>query len=147
MTKSSRAAGCALLLLATASPILPTGSGEASAADKVEGVFTRTQAQRGRELYAAHCAACHSDNLAGIGPALPLVGGSFQSKWAAQSTFDFYERVRTTMPQSAPASLGDAVYADIVAFVLRANNFPTGPNELVGDSAITRQTPMTGGKP
>jgi quinoprotein glucose dehydrogenase len=145
MTKFLRAAGCAGLLLLAAP--WSVANSEANPAEKAQGVFTRAQALRGRDLYAAHCAACHADNLAGIGPALPLAGGVFQSKWASQSVFDFYQRVRTTMPQSAPGSLGPDVYSAIVAFILRANNFPTGGAELVGDSAAARHAPMTGGKP
>ena len=145
MIKLFHAAGCAGLLL-VAAPWSAANS-DVNSAEKAQGVFTRAQAMRGKDLYATHCAACHADNLAGIGPALPLAGGVFQSKWASQSVFEFYERVRTTMPQSAPASLGNDVYSAIVAFVLRANNFPTGPAELAGDSAVAKQTPMTGGKP
>jgi quinoprotein glucose dehydrogenase len=134
-----------LLIAPVRMPAIAADAGTATA--KAEGVFTRAQAIRGREQYATQCAACHADNLAGIGPALPLAGGAFQSKWASQTLFDFYERVRTTMPQNAPASLSNEAYADIVAFILRANNFPTGANELVGASPILKQTPMTGGKP
>jgi S-disulfanyl-L-cysteine oxidoreductase SoxD len=146
MTKAVHALAIGMLLIAPLG-ILANAGDAGSAPTKAEGVFTRAQAIRGRDQYAQHCAACHADNLAGIGPALPLAGGAFQSKWASQTMFDFYERVRTTMPQNAPASLDDGVYADIVAFILRANNFPTGPAELVGRSPTLKQTPMTGGKP
>jgi mono/diheme cytochrome c family protein len=145
MTNAVRSLFCVLVLLQPLSMRAEPEGANANA--KAQGVFTRAQAIRGRDQYAAHCAACHADNLAGIGPALPLAGGTFQSKWASQSVFDFYERVRTTMPQSAPNSLDAQVYADIVAFILRANNFPTGPAELVGASPTLKQTPMTGGKP
>jgi mono/diheme cytochrome c family protein len=141
-------------ICAVSGPALLLGASQIFAADAqsnavatAQGAFTRAQAQRGRDHYATHCAACHADNLAGIGPALPLVGGTFQSKWASQTMFEFYERVRTTMPQNAPGSLGDAVYADIVAFILRANNFPTGANELTRNSAALKAMPMTGGQP
>jgi S-disulfanyl-L-cysteine oxidoreductase SoxD len=113
--------------------------------EPVGGWFTREQAARGSAQYRVQCASCHADNLAGSGPAPPLAGSAFISKWSASTVFDLFERVRTTMPQNAPHSLGDAVYADIVAFVLRANNFPTGHAELPPDSEKLRNMSMSGG--
>jgi hypothetical protein len=37
------------------------------------------------------------------------------------------------MPRNAPASLGDNVYLDIVAHVLKENGFPAGSQELTTD--------------
>ena len=37
------------------------------------------------------------------------------------------------MPRAAPGSLGDDVYLDIVAHVLRENGFPAGARELTAD--------------
>jgi mono/diheme cytochrome c family protein len=111
------------------------------------GWFTREQAGRGRVQFRAQCASCHADNLAGIGPAPPLAGSVFLSKWSASSVFDLFERMRTTMPQNAPQSLGAAVYADIAAFILRANNFPAGDAELPADPERLRKMPMNGASP
>jgi hypothetical protein len=47
------------------------------------------------------------------------------------------------MPQNAPQSLGAAVYADIAAFILRANNFPVGDAELTADAERLRKMPMS----
>ena len=38
------------------------------------------------------------------------------------------------MPRGAAASLGDAVYLDIVAHVLRENGFPAGDGELTAEA-------------
>jgi mono/diheme cytochrome c family protein len=107
------------------------------------GWFTREQAGRGRVQYRTQCASCHADNLAGIGPAPPLAGSAFLSKWSASTVLDLFERMRTTMPQNAPQSLGAAVYADIAAFILRANNFPVGDAELTADAERLRKMPMS----
>jgi hypothetical protein len=85
--------------------------------------------------------------MAGIGPAPPLAGGAFLAKWSTLTVSDLFERVRTTMPQNAPHSLGDSAYTDITAFILRANNFPTGETELSADSERLRAMPLTGGMP
>ena len=44
-----------------------------------------------------------------------------------------YTKIATTMPRGAAASLGDAVYLDIVAHVLRENGFPAGSGELMAE--------------
>ena len=111
------------------------------------GWFTREQAGRGRIQYRAQCASCHADNLAGIGPAPPLAGSAFLSKWSASSVSDLFERMRTTMPQNAPQSLSAAVYADIAAFILRANNFPLGDAELPAEAGKLRTMPMNDAPP
>ena len=111
------------------------------------GWFTREQAGRGRVQYRTQCASCHADNMAGIGPAPPLAGSAFLSKWSASSVFDLYERMRSTMPQNAPQSLGAAAYADIAAFILRANNFPAGDTELPTEAERLRKMPMSGAPP
>jgi mono/diheme cytochrome c family protein len=109
--------------------------------------FTRPQATRGRAVYREKCASCHADNMGGIGPAPPLAGGTFLAKWSASTVFDLFERVSTTMPQNAPRSLSDSECADIVAFILGSNNFPTGSIELTPDPKSLREMPLTGGVP
>ena len=45
-----------------------------------------------------------------------------------------FTKIATTMPRNAPASLGDNVYLDIVAHVLKENGFPAGSHELAADA-------------
>jgi mono/diheme cytochrome c family protein len=123
----------------TAEPLAP--------AIPTAGWFTRDQASRGRTQYRTQCAACHADNMAGIGPAPPLAGSAFLAKWSSLTVFDLFERVRTTMPQNAPHSLDEAVYADIIAYILRTNNFPIGSADLPVDSERLRDMPLTRGAP
>jgi mono/diheme cytochrome c family protein len=127
--------------------VAPAAEPSQSSANAPQGWFTRDQAARGRSQYRTQCASCHADNMAGIGPAPPLAGGAFLAKWSTLTVSDLFERVRTTMPQNAPHSLGDSVYTDITAFILRANNFPTGETELSADSERLRAMPLTGGVP
>lgn len=125
----------------------PAAEPPPSSASAPQGWFTREQAARGRSQYRTQCASCHADNMAGIGPAPPLAGGAFLAKWSTLTVSDLFERVRTTMPQNAPHSLGDSAYTDITAFILRANNFPAGETELSADPERLRAMPLTGGVP
>ena len=61
---------------------LPAAAATAGAAKHSvwDGVYTEDQAQRGKELYAAHCLACHGENLEGNGPVKALTGPDFAAK-------------------------------------------------------------------
>ena len=95
-----------------------------------DGVYTEAQAQRGEGLYAQYCASCHGPDLAGGEMAPGLTGGEFTSNWNDLSLGDLYERIRISMPQSAPGSLTRQQNSDILAFILRKMNTPVGQTEL-----------------
>ena len=95
-----------------------------------DGVYTEAQAQRGDGLYAQYCASCHGPDLAGGEMAPGLTGGEFTSNWNDLSLGDLYERIRISMPQSAPGSLTRQQNSDILAFILRKMNTPVGQTEL-----------------
>jgi S-disulfanyl-L-cysteine oxidoreductase SoxD len=101
----------------------------AQAASTWDGVYTDAQAQRGMEQYLQHCSVCHSASLQGNNESPPLVG-RFMPDWADSPLSDLYDYISTTMPLDRPGSLGAAAYGDIVAYLLKANGFPSGQNEL-----------------
>ncbi len=96
------------------------------------GVYTEAQAARGAEAYQANCQSCHGAQLTGQGEAKPLSGASFLSGWNGLSVGDLFERIRTTMPMTAPKSLPRDTYADILAYLLKFNGFPPGMGDLPG---------------
>jgi mono/diheme cytochrome c family protein len=96
----------------------------------LDGVYNDDQAARGADAFAQHCAVCHGATLGGLGEAPALVGPLFVSDFNGLTVGDLFDRVRTTMPLNAPASLGRQRYADILAFVLKSNGFPAGQREL-----------------
>jgi len=95
-----------------------------------DGVYTEAQADRGGAGFAGHCASCHGANMGGTGEAPALAGPQFLSDFDTLSLGDLFDRVRTTMPQGNPGSLNRDQYADILAFLLKANGLPSGPREL-----------------
>lgn len=95
-----------------------------------DGVYTEEQAKRGESLYQRECKTCHGDTLAGGESAPPLTGGAFLANWNGLTLGDLFERIRKTMPQNAPGKLNRQQNADILAFLLSANKFPTGKTEL-----------------
>jgi polyvinyl alcohol dehydrogenase (cytochrome) len=111
----------------------PTRVNAQSAAGRTtrDGVYRADQVEAGRALYAKSCAeGCHGVNLAGGGPTPSLTGPDFLARWSGLSLGELYKRVRTTMPKSAPGSLGDENYVKVIAYLLSANGFPAGKDGL-----------------
>ena len=101
-----------------------------------DGVYTAAQATRGEAIYRTGCAACHGTTLAGdLGP--PLAGQGFLSVWGRQPLSDLFDKIRSTMPADTPGTLSRPQVADVVAYILQANQFPGGNVELgAGESAL-----------
>jgi mono/diheme cytochrome c family protein len=93
-----------------------------------QGVYTEAQAVRGQNEYATHCASCHRDDLSGYNNILK--GTRFMQKYRESSLHLLFDKTRTTMPRGAPATLSDRTYVDIVSYMLKANEFPAGVEDL-----------------
>jgi len=102
-----------------------------------DGVFTEPQAARGGEAYQYSCATCHAPDLEGDAgrDVPPLYGDEFVDEWSRHTLKDLFDLIRKAMPKDSPGSLKTETYADIVAFLLQANQFPPGPQELPVDPA------------
>lgn len=112
-----------------------------------QGIYTDDQAQRGAGVYAQRCGACHGAALNGTGEAPPLIGGEFVSHWDTMTVGDLFDRVRTTMPQNDPQSLSREEYADVLAFLLKTNGFPSGSQPLDKRSEVLATIGITAQKP
>ena len=104
-----------------------------------EGIYTDEQADRGEAIYQEACASCHSADLSG-GQMVPgLIGGEFTWNWSGLTIGQLFERLRISMPQEDPASVSRQEKADILAFMLRSNEFPAGEQELTARSEVLDQ--------
>jgi S-disulfanyl-L-cysteine oxidoreductase SoxD len=101
-----------------------------------DGVYADSQAARGKNAYEAQCAFCHQSDLRGQGFAPGLIEDVFTSRWQDSNLGDLFTIVKGTMPQDKPASLTDDEYAAIVAYLLQANRYPAGQQELRPDPAL-----------
>jgi S-disulfanyl-L-cysteine oxidoreductase SoxD len=126
--------------VAFVSPVLQAAQAPAASASKTvwDGAYSAAQADRGRTFFSGHCAECHGANLQG-GEGKPLVGDQFWMDWREQSVGDLLSYVSANMPMSEDGSLKGTLpastYADIVAHILKSNDFPDGTNELSSATA------------
>ena len=104
-----------------------------------DGVYSGAQAARGKAMYDAQCAFCHQSDLRGQGFAPALVEDAFTSRWQDGNLGDLLTIVKVTMPQDKPASLTDDENAAIVAYLLQANRYPAGQQELGPDLAALKE--------
>ena len=112
-----------------------------------DGIYTKEQADRGKELYETHCLACHGESLEGNGPAKTLIGPEFAANWNGISMADMLDRTRTSMPLGKPGTLGRQQVADLLAFVLSANKFPAGEYELPRQAEVLHQMTFLSTRP
>jgi mono/diheme cytochrome c family protein len=103
---------------------------------QLEGIYSIAQAKRGESTYLQNCAPCHGANLRGAEGGPALSGPDFNSKWESVKLRELLALITMTMPQSAPGSLAERQYTDVLAFILFKNDFPAGQTDLSGQSEV-----------
>lgn len=112
-----------------------------------DGVYTDAQAARGGELFDRACAECHGPAGAGGGMAPALVDAAFLANYDGQTVGDLFDRNKNTMPVGREGQLTAQQTADITAFMLQANKFPSGEAELPAQSAALKMIGFVAQKP
>jgi mono/diheme cytochrome c family protein len=101
------------------------------------GVYTAAQADRGQTVYNSKCASCHAPNR--------FTDDLFYSSFAGKPLWEMFDVISDTMPEENPGSLKKEEYADVIAYLLKLNNFPAGTADLPTDkdalSAIMMEKP------
>ncbi len=102
----------------------------AAQAPAATGPYTADQASRGEAVYRRECGECHSVK--------DHSNEDFRFSWNGRSALELFENIRNTMPEETPGSLTRQEYADIVAYLMKANGMPSGPRPLAPDSTSLR---------
>ena len=97
------------------------------------GVYTAEQATRGAAFYRSTCAECHGDDLEGRERSPALAGSSFAERWDGATLKKVFERMQEMPPGDPGKRLQPNQYADVLAFLLSANDVPAGSQPLVSD--------------
>lgn len=99
--------------------------------DKIwTGVYTATQAERGKTAFVKSCSNCHNSTLDGTARAPALHGDRFMADWLNTNVYTLFTKLRDTMPATYPETVADEVKLDILTYLLQANSFPAGSSEL-----------------
>ena len=114
------------------------GTGSAAPRSTAAGVYTAEQAERGRDTYAMQCKSCHT-------PA-SHTGAIFASWWDRKPLSELFQFVMTRMPKNEPGSLAPSEYAEVVAYLLKLNEMPSGTEELPADSVALKKIRIETGK-
>jgi S-disulfanyl-L-cysteine oxidoreductase SoxD len=138
----------AALIVAVSTCVAVTATmADSSPTSQWDGVYTKAQANRGESLYAQNCLICHGQDLLGGEMAPPLIGGQFQSNWNEQTLGDLFERIRISMPLTAPGSLSRQQVADVLAYLLSKDSYPTRQSELPTQTEVLQATKFLSSKP
>jgi mono/diheme cytochrome c family protein len=119
---------------ATPIPTFPPTAAPTATATLVAQATAGQLANAGQAVFAQNCAACHGDQGQGlIGPALIGPSAVLTPYATGRGLYDF---VSTNMPQSAPGSLTDEQYLQVVSYVLVRNSLvPTDASLSTADLA------------
>jgi cytochrome c len=104
-----------------------------------DGVFNQEQATRGQTVFVEECVTCHGRDLQGADMTPPLTGAAFTSNWDGLTVGDLVERIRISMPLNRPGTLSRQQNADVVAYILKFNQFPEGKDEMPREVQTLKQ--------
>jgi cytochrome c len=113
-----------------------------------DAVYSPDQSRRGEALYKRDCAPCHGESLEGNaqtdrGQRLervlpPLSGDVFKGNWNRRPLSDLFDKILKTMPRDEQGRLTAKDTAELLAYMLKFNEFPAGKTDLPADvSALT----------
>lgn len=140
-------AGVGLATVVTVQVVAGSQAAPEAKASVWDGVYTEEQAGRGEALYKQYCAACHGDGLMGGEMAPGLAGSGFTSAWDNVSLAELFDRTKVTMPQDAPGTLSAQENADVLAYMLKVNQFPAGTTELAREAPMLKGIMLRANKP
>lgn len=104
-----------------------------------DGVYNQEQAKRGQAAFVEACSNCHGLTLEGADMTPALTGGGFMANWDGLTLGDLFDRIRTSMPADRPGALSRQENADVIAYILQFNQFPSGKEELPRDALVLKQ--------
>ena len=109
---------------------MPTGGDNPKTV--LDGVYTAAQAAKGRTGYETNCMRCHEvvdDDPQGP----PLMGRGFIDRWREENLDVLFGYMKTNMPAGSDVRLSDETFLQVLAYILAANAFPEGTDDLTPD--------------
>ena len=76
--------------------------------------------------------------------ATPLIDDAFTLRWDGGTVGDLMIVIQVTMPADQPNTLSNEDVADVIAFLLQMNEYPTGDQELPADQEALEAIAIVG---
>jgi mono/diheme cytochrome c family protein len=92
----------------------------------LSGVYSDSQAARGKNVYYGSCRSCHSTS--------EYTGARYKDLWEGHTLLDVFTYIKEQMPSNEPGSLPPESVVDVIAYLLNINTMPAGKQELTADS-------------
>jgi mono/diheme cytochrome c family protein len=143
VNRECQSAALTLIVLIAGAGSLAALALPAQAGDKPApaAVYTEEQSTRGEAVSTKSCAVCHGEQLKGdLAP--PLQGDDFRKGWSDKTAGALFDKIITTMPANEPGTITEQQSADLVAYILKLNNFPAGQEPLPKDVAALNAIPL-----
>src|SRR5262249_35499810 len=100
-----------------------------------DGVYTSTQAGRGKATFDVSSSRSDNSDLSGSERGPTLVGDKFLANWLDGSLDALFSFIRDMMPQGSANIVSDDSKADVLAYILQRNSVPSGNTELTANGA------------
>ena len=118
------------ILLLSAALSAPAGAQAGAVRSTKDRVYSAAQAAEGRDIYDGRCKTCHT--------AISHTGAPFRANWDKKPLSDLYDYMVEKMPKDAPGTLSEDEYTQVLAYVLRMNGMPAGPDNLSPDRKVLK---------
>jgi S-disulfanyl-L-cysteine oxidoreductase SoxD len=113
-----------------------------------DGIYTEAQAARGQAVLTEQCVLCHGETMRGGGGVPSAVGPEFMFNWKDKSVAELFAYLKMMMPPTAPGSLSDQKYADVMALLFKMNGFPASEgNDIPANPDALPDVRITPDKP
>ena len=96
-----------------------------------KGVYSAGQAERGEKVFQKVCVECHE-----LGEFMESL---FDKEWLGKTLFDFFDLVKTTMPDDKPGTLKSEDVLDVIGYIFKLNAYPAGSADLPADPEKMKQ--------
>ena len=117
----------------------PPPAAQVPSSSVFDGVYSEAQATRGELVYFEYCGNCHGAALDGGDMTPGLTGAVFKANWNDLTLGDLFERIRVSMPLDRPGRLNRQQNADVIAYILKTGQWPSGAREVPTDLPALRQ--------
>lgn len=96
-----------------------------------KGVYSAAQAERGEKVFQRVCVECHE-----LGEFMERL---FDKEWLGKTVFDFFDLVKTTMPDDKPGTLKSEDVLDVLGYIFKLNAYPAGTADLPSEPEKMKQ--------